>query len=107
VWRTFIADSNSNALTEQDLIDELSLTRVEDARYIFAALDRDHNGDVSLDEMKMFTEQVHQDRKDMYKGYQNVKEALKVLDNVLSVIVLIVVTLIYCKSPDSGHHYRY
>jgi hypothetical protein len=72
-----MADSNSNALTEQDLIDELVLARVEDARYIFAALDRERNGDISLEEMKMFTDQLHQDRKNMYKDYQNVKEALK------------------------------
>ena len=101
VWRTFIADSSSNAFTEQDLVDELGPERTEDARYIFAALDKDHNGDVSLEEMVLFTDQVHQDRKNMYKGYQNVKEALKVLDSVLSVVVLIIVTLIYGKFPTS------
>jgi hypothetical protein len=107
VWRTFVADSNADAITEQDLIEELGPDRVEDARYIFAALDRDHNGDISLEEMKMFTDQVHQDRKNMYKGYQNVKEALKVLDNVLSVVVLIIITIIYGKSPNGGHHHTY
>ena len=105
VWRTFIADSGSDAFTEQDLIDELGKDRIEDARYIFAALDRDHNGDISLEEMVLFTDQVHQDRKNMYKGYQNVKEALKVLDNVLSVVVLIIITLIYGKFPNGKHQY--
>jgi hypothetical protein len=41
VWRTFTANSDADALTEQDLIDQLGPERVEDARYIFAALDRD------------------------------------------------------------------
>jgi hypothetical protein len=107
VWRTFISDSNENALTEQDLIDELGPDRMENARYIFTALDRDYNGDISLEEIKMFTEQVHEDRKNMYKGYQNVKEALGVFDNVLSVVVLIIITLVYGKSPNGGHHYVY
>ena len=69
VWRTFTADSASNFLTEQDLIDELGQGRMEDARYIFAAFDRDHNGDISLAEIEMFTDEVHQDRKNMYEGY--------------------------------------
>jgi hypothetical protein len=64
-----------------------------------------HNGDISLEEMIMFTDKLHQDRKNMYQGYQNVKEALKVLDNVLSVVVLIIITLIYGKFVN-GRHYR-
>lgn len=39
------------AITEQDLIEELGPGSEEEAHFIFDTFDRDHNGDVSLDEM--------------------------------------------------------
>ncbi len=46
-------DSGADALFEQDILEELGPERSEDAHYIFTALDRDRNGDISLEEMKM------------------------------------------------------
>lgn len=99
LWRTTVPRADAEAFTEEDVLAELGEHREHDARWILSILDRDRNGDVSLDEMKMFTIGVHNERKNMYRSYQNVKEALKVLDNVLSIVVLIIVALIYGTSP--------
>jgi hypothetical protein len=106
LWRSFIAPG-AKALYDQDLVEELGSQREAEARYIFAALvsafRQDHNGDVSLGEMKMLAEEVYLSRMNMYKGYQDVKEALRILDSVMSIVVLIIVCLVYGKSSILLH----
>ena len=51
----------------------------------------------------MLGEEIYLSRTNMYKGYQDVKEALCMLDNVMSIVVLITVCLVYGKSSMSLH----
>lgn len=86
---------NDDAITEQDLIDELGPNNVEDARFIFDVLDADHNGDVSLEEMMALVGSVSHEGKLMWRSAVDVKEALKILDRALQGVVLILIFFIY------------
>jgi small-conductance mechanosensitive channel len=84
-----------DAITEQDLIEELGPGHEEEARFIFDTFDRDHNGDVSLEEMMSLVGSIAKERKLMWRSAVDVKEALKILDRAMETVVLILVLLIY------------
>jgi hypothetical protein len=86
---------NDDAITEQDLIDELGPGNEEDARFIFSVLDQDRNGDVSLEEMLNLVRSIARERKLMWQSANDVKEALKILDRAMEGVVLILVLFIY------------
>jgi small-conductance mechanosensitive channel len=86
---------NDDAITEQDLIEELGPGNEEEARFIFDTFDRDHNGDVSLEEMISLVGSIAKERKLMWRSAVDVKEALKILDRAMETVVLILVLLIY------------
>jgi hypothetical protein len=86
---------DADAITEQDLVDELGVDRTSEAHWIFSQLDRDGNGDVSLDEMILLICGIARNRKDMWKSSCDIKDAVKILDSVLSFIVFVIVCLFY------------
>lgn len=86
---------NDDAITEQDLIEELGPGHEDEARFIFDTFDRDHNGDVSLEEMMSLVGSIAKERKLMWRSAVDVKEALKILDRAMETVVLILVLLIY------------
>lgn len=86
---------HDDAITEQDLIEELGPGNEEEARFIFDTFDRDHNGDVSLEEMMSLVGSIAKERKLMWRSAVDVKEALKILDRAMETVVLILVLLIY------------
>lgn len=67
----------------------------KEAAWIFAQLDRDGNGSVSMDEMVLLVTSISRQRKDIWKSASNIRDAIRTLDRVLSVIVLAVVIMIY------------
>jgi small-conductance mechanosensitive channel len=86
---------NDDAITEDDLIQELGPGHEETARFIFETFDRDQNGDVSLEEMITLVGSIAKERKLMWRSAVDVKEALKILDRAMETVVLILVLLIY------------
>lgn len=90
-----LCPNGADAITEQDLVDELGSDRQSEARWIFSQLDRDGNGDVSLDEMILLICGIARSRKDMWKSSCDIKDAVKILDSVLSFIVFVIVCLFY------------
>jgi hypothetical protein len=86
---------NSTAITEADLVNDLGAGREAEAHWIFSQLDRDGNGDVSLDEMILLICGIARNRKDMWKSSCDIKDAVKILDHVLSFIVFVIVVLFY------------
>ena len=54
VWMSFVCEGN-DALHMEDLIDVLGADKSTEAEECFIFLDRDGNGDVSLDEMVRFS----------------------------------------------------
>lgn len=94
IWLSFVSEGK-DALYKQDIIDILGAERTEEAEEIFAALDKDCNGDVSLDEMTMLVVEVGLERKNRAKSMHDINQAIAVLDRLLSLVVLVAVASVY------------
>jgi small-conductance mechanosensitive channel len=94
LWLSFVGDSR-DALLKTDLIEVLGASRASEAEIIFAALDRDGNGDVSMEEMTMLVVGLGEDRKNRATSMQDISHAIGVLDKILSLMVLLAIALIY------------
>ncbi|KAK4540737.1 hypothetical protein LTR36_008952 [Oleoguttula mirabilis] len=94
LWLSFVGEGK-DVLYRQDLIEVLGRQRTEEAEEIFAALDRDGNGDVSLDEMTMLIISVGQERKNRAASMHDISQAIAVLDSLLSAVVLAAIAFIY------------
>lgn len=94
LWLSFVGESK-DVLYKHDLIEVLGRQRTEEAEDIFAALDRDGNGDVSLEEMTMLVVNVAQERKNRAASMHDISQAIAVLDRLLSMVVLVAIAFIY------------
>lgn len=94
LWLSFVAEGQ-DSLYQKDLLDILGSSRTEEAEEIFAALDRDGNGDVSLEEMTMLVVEVGLERKNRSKSMHDISQAIEVLDRLLSLGVLIAIAFVY------------
>ena len=94
LWLSFVGEGRE-VLYKRDLIEVLGEQRSEEAEDIFAALDRDGNGDVSLEEMAALVVSVGQERKNRAASMHDISQAIAVLDSILSVVVLVAIGLIY------------
>lgn len=90
-----LCPAKADAITEQNLVEELGVDRTSEAHWIFSQLDRDGNGDVSLDEIILLVCGIARSRKDMWKSSCDIKDAVKILDSVLSFIVFVIVCFFY------------
>ena len=101
LWLSFVGEGREE-LYKYDLVEVLGEHRVDEAEEIFAVLDRDGNGDVSLDEMTMLIISVGKDRKNRATSMHDIGQAIAVLDRLLSFIVLIAIAFVYAAffSPD-------
>lgn len=71
IWMSFAAE-NSEALTKEDLLDVMGPDREDIALECFAILDKDDNGDVSLEEIVMGVTHMHRERRDIAKSMRDV-----------------------------------
>ncbi|KAM0724012.1 hypothetical protein Q7P37_001003 [Cladosporium fusiforme] len=94
LWLSFVGDSR-DVLLKTDLLEVLGEARSTEADIIFAALDRDGNGDVSMEEMNMLVVGIGEERKNRATSMQDISHAIGVLDKILGFIVLIAIALIY------------
>lgn len=94
LWLSFVGEGR-DALLQHDLLEVLGDSRAAESEAIFLALDRDGNGDVSLDEMTMLVVGLGEERKNRATSMQDISHAIGVLDKLLSFIVLIAIALIY------------
>ena len=94
LWMSFAAEG-SDALYKHDLIDVLGDNREEQAEEVFAALDENGNGDVSLDEMTMLILRLGRERRNRTITMLEIKEAIAVLDRLLSGVVLLAIAFVY------------
>ncbi|KAG9769264.1 hypothetical protein KCU88_g6922, partial [Aureobasidium melanogenum] len=94
IWNSFTSFGHT-PLDLQTITAVLGPGRETQAEYIHRKLDADGNGDITLEEMVELVKRVASERKSIWEGASNVKDAIKVLDRVLSVVVLIFVFLIY------------
>ncbi|KAF7195002.1 Mechanosensitive ion channel protein Msy1 [Pseudocercospora fuligena] len=94
LWLSFAA-AGQDALYRKDIVEVLGSDHIEEAEEIFHTLDRDDNGDVSLEEMTLLIVGAGQERKDRATSMQDISSAIKVLDNMLSLVVVVAIAFIY------------
>ncbi|KAI9728241.1 MAG: hypothetical protein M1834_007734 [Cirrosporium novae-zelandiae] len=94
LWMSFVCESK-DALYLEDVVEVLGLDRKEEAEEAFAAIDRDGNGDISLDEMIMTVCEIARTRRSISTSMHDVDAAIHVLDNLLCTAVFIVVVFIF------------
>ena len=98
VFTSLVAEGNA-ALYQKDIERVLGAENEREVEEIFHALDKDGNGDVSLDEMTMMVIELGEGRRAMTKSLHDVDRAIKALDRILMVVVLVGAGMIYGISP--------
>jgi small-conductance mechanosensitive channel len=94
IWKSMAAE-DSDALTQHDIEMALPPQHRHDAEQLFALLDVDQNGDVSLDEMILAVVRMGQERIAIWRSTHDIKSAVRVLDRFLQICVLAGTGLIY------------
>ncbi|KAI9761915.1 MAG: hypothetical protein M1840_001531 [Geoglossum simile] len=94
LWMSFVVEGK-DALYMEDLVEVLGESRRDEAGEAFAAVDRDGNGDVSLDEMSLTVVEIGRERKSIASSMHDVDQAINVLDKLLQVIAFIIVLFIF------------
>lgn len=97
IWMSFVVEGK-DSLYLDDVVEVLGPGHGEDAEECFNAIDADENGDISLDEMVRKVVEIGKERKAITNSMKDIGQALKVLDNILLFIVLMIVIIIFCKS---------
>jgi hypothetical protein len=100
VFTALVAEGN-DALYQKDIERVLGAENEREVEEIFHALDKDGNGDVSLDEMTMMVIELGEGRRAMTRSLHDVDRAIKALDRILMVVVLVGAGMIYGKSNQS------
>jgi small-conductance mechanosensitive channel len=94
LWMSFVVEGR-DSLLQEDVVDVLGPGRQEEAEEAFHVLDRDGNGDISLDEMILTVTEWARERKSIASSMHDVDQAVNVLDRMLAVVVFIIVILIF------------
>ncbi|KAH0383711.1 hypothetical protein E4T52_03512 [Aureobasidium sp. EXF-3400] len=90
LWMSFVIEGRE-ALYEEDIVEVLGANHKEEAEEAFIMLDKDCNGDISLDEAVQQIIQISRDRKALGTSMHDVDQAINVLDRLLMVIVSIII----------------
>ncbi|KAJ9649719.1 hypothetical protein H2199_000498 [Coniosporium tulheliwenetii] len=94
LWMSFVVEGK-NALYAEDIAEVLGAGRQAEAEECFAALDRDGNGDISLDEMVLTVTEIGRERRSIATSMHDVDQAINVLDGLLATVVFIVTVFIF------------
>ncbi|KAK0941529.1 hypothetical protein LTR29_006908 [Friedmanniomyces endolithicus] len=95
LYRSFAAAGSEHGVSEADMTNVFGPERAEEAQDIFHALDKDENGDVSLEEMIALVTQTGRDKDSMRRSMHDIGQAIKSLDNLLLLVVLFAAGLVY------------
>jgi len=94
LWMSFVVEGKESLYAE-DVEEVLGPNRKDEADEVFAALDNDGNGDISLDEMIMKVVEIGRDRKATAASMRDVGQAIGVLDQILVIVLLIIIVFIF------------
>ena len=98
LWMSFVVEGKE-ALFMDDVVEVLGADHHAEAEEAFAILDRDDNGDISLDEMILTVCEFGKERHSIASSLHDVDQAINVLDNLLCTIVFIVVVFVFGQFP--------
>jgi len=101
LWMSFVVEGK-DALYQEDIVEVLGADRHAEAEEAFAILDRDLNGDISLDEMILTVCEFGKERHSIANSLHDVDQAIHVLDNLLCTIVFIVVIFVFGRFLSIG-----
>lgn len=96
LWMSFVVEGK-DALYEEDIFEVLGDEHRAEAEECFACLDRDGNGDVSLDEMILTVCEFGRERHSIANSLHDVDQAINVLDGLLCTIVFIMCIFVFGK----------
>ena len=94
LWMSFVVEGK-DALYQEDIEEVLGHDRVAEAEECFGALDRDGNGDISLDEMILTVCEFGRERHSIANSLHDVDQAINVLDSLLCTIVFVMVVFVF------------
>ena len=94
LWMSFVVEGK-DALYQEDIEEVLGHDRVVEAEECFGALDRDGNGDISLDEMILTVCEFGRERHSIANSLHDVDQAINVLDKLLCTIVFVMVVFVF------------
>ncbi|KAI4118377.1 MAG: hypothetical protein LQ345_001546 [Seirophora villosa] len=97
LWMSFVVEGKE-ALYEDDIVEVLGNGHHAEAEECFACLDRDGNGDISLDEMILTVCEFGRERHSIANSLHDVDQAINVLDGLLSTIVFIMCIFVFGQS---------
>jgi hypothetical protein len=101
LWMSFVVEGKE-VLFVEDIEEVLGPNRHDEAQEVFAALDNDGNGDISLDEMIMKVVEIGRDRKSIAASMRDVGQAIGVLDQILVVILFVIIVFMFGMSYVLG-----
>ena len=94
LWMSFVCEGREE-LYQDDIIEVLGAQYRSEAEECFAALDRDGNGDISLDEMIMTVTEIGRSRKSIASSMHDVDQAIHVLDSLLATVVAVISLFVF------------
>lgn len=100
LWMSFVVEGK-DALYREDIEEVLGADCRQEAEECFASLDRDGNGDVSLDEMILTVCEFGRERHSIANSLHDVDQAIDVLDSLLCTIVFVMVVFVFGKRFQS------
>ncbi|KAI1376427.1 hypothetical protein F4677DRAFT_77966 [Hypoxylon crocopeplum] len=92
LFRTF-AKSGAEVLTPHDL--NPAFPTPEDAEAAFLVFDRDLNGDVSMEELEAFCDEVHREKKAIAASLKDLDSVITKLDRVFFFIIFIIAVIVF------------
>jgi small-conductance mechanosensitive channel len=92
LYRTY-AKPEAEALYPADL--SPAFPTQEDAEAAFGIFDRDLNGDVSMEELEAFCDEVHREKKAIAASVKDLDSVIRKLDSVFLVVVIIVTIIVF------------
>ncbi|KAJ5963678.1 uncharacterized protein N7479_003554 [Penicillium vulpinum] len=101
IWMSFVVEGRE-ALFMDDIVEVLGAEHEAEAEECFLALDRDGNGDISLDEMVLTITEFGRMRKALNHSMHDVDQAIRVLDNLLMCVAGLVSVLVFISFVTTG-----
>ncbi|KAI0402024.1 hypothetical protein F4802DRAFT_578152 [Xylaria palmicola] len=92
LFRTYAKEDSKN-LTPADLIQ--AFPNPESAEAAFMVFDRDLNGDVSIEEMEAFVDEVHREKKAIAASIKDLDSVIAKLDRVFFVVIFIIAVIVF------------
>lgn len=96
LWMSFVVEGKETLYLE-DVIEVLGAERRAEAEEAFAAIDKDGNGDISLDEMILAVVELGRERHSIATSLADVDQAINALDSLLCSVVFVVVIFVFGK----------